>query len=106
MILAYKNLQKKEEKLAQDKKFEIIEKNKLKFTIMSVTEITQNGETFIMKDQGLEVFVIEYTDLLHYSELTGYPFVRFRCHDDYSKFFDINFWLHFLYSEKCDRSSP
>ena len=74
-------------------------------TIMSVTEITRYDETFVMKDKGLNGFIIEYEDLLYYSELTGYPFVRFRCFDDYSKFFDIDCWLHFLYSEKCDRSS-
>ena len=74
-------------------------------TIMSVTEITRNGESFIMKDEGLKGFVIEYEEVMRYSELTGYPFVRFRCFDDYSKFFDIDCWLHFLYSEKCDRSS-
>ena len=74
-------------------------------TIMSVTEITRDDETFVMKDKGLNGFIIEYEDLLYYSELTGYPFVRFRCFDDYSKFFDIDCWLLFLYSEKCDRSS-
>ena len=74
-------------------------------TIMSVTEITRNGETFVMKDKGLEGFVIEYEEVMYYCELTGYPFVRFRCFDDYSKFFDIDCWLHFSYSEKCDRSS-
>ena len=74
-------------------------------TIMSVTEIRRDDETFVMKDKGLNGFIIEYEDLLYYSELTGYPFVRFRCFDDYSKFFDIDCWLHFLYSEKCDRSS-
>ena len=62
--------------------------------------------SFIMKDKGLKGFVIEYKELLHYSELTGYPFVRFRCYDDYFKFIDINCWLHFLYSEKYGRSSP
>ena len=74
-------------------------------TIMSVTEITRKDETFIMKDEGLEGFVIEFERLEYYCELTGYPFVRFICFDDYSKFFDIDCWLHFLYSEKCDRSS-
>ena len=74
-------------------------------TIMSVTEITRNGEPFIMKDEGLKGFVIEYEEVTRYSELTGYPFVRFRCFDDYAKFFDIDCWLHFLYSEKFGRCS-
>ena len=76
----------------------------LLFNIMSVTEITRNGEPFIMKDEGLKGFVIEYEEVTRYSELiiTGYPFVRFRCFDDYAKLFDINCWLIFLYSEKFE----
>ena len=73
---------------------------------MRVTELTRNGEPFIMKDKGLKGYVIEFEEVTRYSELTGYPFVRFRCYDDYLKFFDIDCWLHFLYSEKNDRSSP
>ena len=72
---------------------------------MCVTEITRNGEPFIMKDEGLKCFVIEYEEVTRYSELTGYPFVRFRCFDDYAKLFDINCWLIFSYSEKFGRSS-
>ena len=64
-------------------------------TIMSLTEITRNGEPFIIKDEGLKGFVIEYEEVMHYSELTGYPFVRFRCFDDYAKLFDIDCWLLF-----------
>ena len=74
-------------------------------TIMSVTEITRDGETFVIKDEGLDGDVIEYERLEHYNDFTGYPFVRFRCFDDYSKFFDIDCRLHFLYSEKCEQSS-
>ena len=73
---------------------------------MSVTEFTRNHETFEIRDEGLDGYIIEYKRLEYYSELNGYPFVRFRCFDDYSKFFYIDCWLHFLYSEKCDRSSP
>ena len=40
-----------------------------------------------------------------FTGFTGYPYVRFRCFDDYSKFFDIDYWLHFLYSEKCEKST-
>ena len=72
---------------------------------MSVTEITRDDETFVIKDKGLDGYVIESERLEYYSELSGYPFVRFRCFDDYSKFFDIDCWLHFLYSEKCEQSS-
>ena len=71
---------------------------------MSVTKITRKDGTFVMKDEGLDGFVIEYEEVKYYCELTGYPFVRFRCFDDYSKFFDIDCWLHFLYFGKCDRS--
>ena len=74
-------------------------------TIMSVTEITRDDETFKIKDEGLDGFIIEYERLEYYNDFSGYPFVRFRCFDDYSKFFDIDCWLHFLYSEKCERSS-
>ena len=72
---------------------------------MSVTEITRDDETFVIKDEGLDGFIIEYENVDYYNDFSGYPFVRFRCFDDYSKFFDIDCWLHFLYSEKCDRSS-
>ena len=75
------------------------------FTIMSVTEITRNYDKFEIKDEGLEGFIIEYIRLEYYNDLIGYPYVRFRCFDDYSKFFDIDCWLHFLYSEKCDSRS-
>ena len=71
------------------------------FTIMSVTEITRNYDKFEIKDEGLEGFIIEYIRLEYYNDFSGYPFVKFRCFDDYSKFFDIDCWLHFLYSEKC-----
>ena len=74
-------------------------------TKMSVTEITRNGEPFIIKDKGLKGYVIEYEEVTRCSELTGYPFVRFRCFDDYAKLFDIDCWLIFLYSEKFGRSS-
>ena len=76
-------------------------------TIMSVTEIFSpySSGTILLKDKGLKGFIIEYEDLLYYCELTGYPFVKFRCFDDCSKFFDIDSWLHFLYSEKCDSRS-
>ena len=46
-------------------------------------------------------YTIEFTRCEYYSDLGGYPYVKFRCFDDYSKFFDIDCWLHFLYSEKC-----
>ena len=72
------------------------------FTIMSVTEITRNYDKFEIKDEGLEGFIIEYIRLEYYNDFSGYPFVKFRCFDDYSKFFDIDCWLHFLYSEKCN----
>ena len=72
---------------------------------MSITEITGDDETFVIKDEGLDGFIIEYENVDYYNDFSGYPFVRFRCFDDYSKFFDIDCWLHFLYSEKCDRSS-
>ena len=72
---------------------------------MSVTEITRDDKTFVIKDEGLDGYVIEYERLEHYNDFSGYPFVRFRCFDDYSKFFDIDCWLHFLYSEKCEQSS-
>ena len=71
------------------------------FTIISVTEITRNYDKFEIKDEGLEGFIIEYIRLEYYNDFSGYPFVKFRCFDDYSKFFDIDCWLHFLYSEKC-----
>ena len=74
-------------------------------TIMSVTEVIRDNEIFIIKDGGLDGFVIERENVDYYNDFSGYPFVRFRCFDDYSKFFDIDCWLHFLYSEKCDRSS-
>ena len=53
----------------------------------------------------MDGFIIEYERLEYYNDFSGYPIVRFRCFDDYSKFFDIDCWLHFLYSEKFDRSS-
>ena len=62
---------------------------------MSVTEITRDDETFKIKDEGLDGFIIEYERLEYYNDFSGYPFVRFRCFDDYSKFFDIDCWLHF-----------
>ena len=71
---------------------------------MSVTRIflPHCDGNIIMKDNGLNGFIIEYEDLLYYSELNGYPTLIFKCFDDYSKIFDIDCWLHFLYSEKCD----
>ena len=75
------------------------------FTIMSVTGITRNRENFEIKDEGLEGYIIEYIRLEYYDDFSGYPYVRFRYFDDYSKFFDIDCWLHFLYSEKCDSRS-
>ena len=72
---------------------------------MSVTEVTRDDEIFKIKDEGLDAFVIERENADYYNDFTGYPFVRFRCFDDYSKFFDIDCWLHFLYSEKCEQSS-
>ena len=72
---------------------------------MSVTEVIRDNEIFKIKDEGLEGFIIEFENCDYYNDFSGYPFVRFRCFDDYSKLFDIDCWLHFLYSEKCDRSS-
>ena len=72
---------------------------------MSVTEITRNFENFEIKDEGLDGYIIEHIRLEYYDDISGYPYVRFRCFDDYSKFFDIDCWLHFLYSEKCDSRS-
>ena len=60
-IQIIKKLQKQNEKLAQVKSTSFKD-----YSIMSFTEITRNGETFIMKDEGLKGFVIEYKDLLHY----------------------------------------
>ena len=74
-------------------------------TIMSVTGITRNREKFEIKDEGLDGYIIEYIRLEYYDDFSGYPYVRFRCFDDYSKFFDIDCRLHFLYSEKCDSRS-
>ena len=74
-------------------------------TIMSVTEITRDDEIFKIKDKGLDGFIIEFERLEYYSEFSGYAYVRFRCFDDYSKFFDVDCWLHFLYSEKCEQRS-
>ena len=72
---------------------------------MSVTEITRDDEIFKIKDEGLDGFIIEYERLEYYNDFSGYAYVRFRCFDDYSKFFDIDCWLHFLYSEKFEQSS-
>ena len=72
---------------------------------MSVTEVIRDNEIFKIKDEGLEGFIIEFERLEYYSDFSGYPFVRFRCFDDYSKFFYVDCWLHFLYSEKCEKSS-
>ena len=70
-------------------------------TIMSVTEITRYGDKFEIKDGGLKGYTYEYIRLEYYSDF-GYPYVKFRCFDDYSKFFYIDCSLHFLYSENCD----
>ena len=72
---------------------------------MSVTEITRDHEIFEIKDEGLDGYIIEYIRLEYHNDFSGYPFVKFRCFDDYSKFFDIDCWLHFLYSEKCGSRS-
>ena len=68
-------------------------------------EVTREHEKFQIIDEGLDGYIIEYENVDYYCDLC-YPYVRFRCFDDYSKFFDIDCWLHFLYSEKCaSRSS-
>ena len=72
---------------------------------MSVTEVIRDNEIFKIKDEGLDGFVIERENVDYYNDFIGYPFIRFRCFDDYSKFFDVDCWLHFLYSEKCEKSS-
>ena len=56
---------------------------------MSVTEVIRDNEIFKIKDEGLDGFVIEFKNSIYYDDFSGYPFVRFRCFDDYSKFFDI-----------------
>ena len=53
----------------------------------------------------LKLKMKEFENSLYYDDFSGYPFVRFRCFDDYSKFFDIDCWLHFLYSVKFEKSS-
>ena len=65
-------------------------------TIMSVKKIELFDELFEIRDEGLDGFVIECENVDYYNDFTGYPFVRFRCFDDYSKFFDIDCWLHFF----------
>ena len=62
-------------------------------TIMVVrrTEIQRYGETIVFKDEGLK-------GLEFVSDL-GASFIKFQSFDDYSKFFNIDCWLHFLYSE-------
>ena len=80
-------------------------KEMILLTIMSVKKIELFDELFEIRDEGLDGFVIERENVYYYNDFTGYPFVRFRCFDDYLKFFDIDCWLHFLYSEECDRSS-
>ena len=72
---------------------------------MSVTEVIRDNEIFKIKDEGLDGFVIERENVDYYNDFIGYPFIRFRCFDDYSQFFDVDCWLHFLYSEKCEKSS-
>ena len=67
-------------------------------------EVTRNHEKFQIMDEGLDGYIIEYENVDYYGGL-GYPYVRFRSFDDYSKFFDIDCWLHFLYSEKCGSRS-
>ena len=71
---------------------------------MSVTNFMRKGESFLLKDEGLKGFVIESEDVDYYCELTGCPYVRFSCFDDYSKFFYIDCWLHFLHSKKFYQS--
>ena len=72
---------------------------------MSVTNIMRNEESFLLKDEGSKGFVIETEDLCYYSDFTGCAYVRFKCFDDYSKYFYIDCWSHCLYSEKCYRNS-
>ena len=55
------------------------------------TEIQRYGETIVFKDEGLK-------GLEFVSDL-GASFIKFKSFDDYSKFFNIDCWLHFLYSE-------
>ena len=52
-------------------------------TIMVVTKIYRYGDEIVFKDKGLKGYIIEFTDLHYYSELNGYPHVKFRCLDDY-----------------------
>ena len=72
-------------------------------TIMVVrrTKIQRYGKTIVFKDEGLKGYTIEFTDL-EYDTGLGFPYVRFRSFDDHSKFFDIDCWLHFLYSENSE----
>ena len=67
-------------------------------TIMVVrrTEIQRYGETIVFKDEGKKGYTIEFPDI-DYG--LGTSFIKFKSFDDYSKFFDIDCWLHFLYSE-------
>ena len=67
-------------------------------------EVTRNDENFQIIDEGLDGFIIEYENVDYFGGL-DYPYVRFRSFDDYSEFFDIDCWLHFLYSEKCGSRS-
>ena len=72
---------------------------------MSVSRITRNKESFLLKDEGSKGFVIETEDLCHYSDFIGCPYVRFKRFEDYSKYFYIDCFLVFLYSVKCYRKS-
>ena len=72
---------------------------------MSVINIERNGESFLLKDEGPKGLVIETEDLRYYSDFSGFSYVRFKCFDDYLKYFYIDRLLNFLYSEKCYRNS-
>ena len=62
---------------------------------MSVSRISRNDESFLLKDEGSKGFVIETEDLCYYTDFTGCAYVRFKSFEDYSKYFYIDCCLLF-----------
>ena len=68
-------------------------------------EIIRNEETFFLRYDGEDGFVVSLKDLLYWSELVGYAYVNFKCYEDFLSLMNVNTVLHFLYCEKCNLGS-
>ena len=59
-------------------------------------EIRRYGQRIVIKDEGLKGYTIRFPDTEY---VFGANYIKFKSFDDYSKFVDIDCWLHFLYTE-------